>query len=284
MATGYQDEVGSFVNYENTLTPYGFVVRGPIQFDDESLSRSISFLGAAQSFGVWCEYPFPCLVANALSLKSFNLGHAGAGPLAFLDPSVTEAVNQTKLCVIQVMSGRSVSNRYMQQTAGAARVKLMHPKLDEQVLLAHEAYAKLLPIISREEMESIVNESLDTYISQYQELAVQIKVPKILLWISSRKPDYKRVFTDVNKLLNSFPHFINETVYNKISSFFEHNVFVASSQFMNRPLWSESTQKEYSVNRSWGTIKSYGRHYSHPYLHILASQKILEKIGDMGIY
>lgn len=283
MASGYQDEVGSYINYNNVKTPFGFTVRGPLALDSGSLSNSISFIGAAQSYGVWCEYPFPLLVSNALSLQCLNLGHAGAGPLAFLNPKIIDLVNQTKLCVVQVMSGRSVSNRYMQKVAGAARVLLKHPDLKEESLLAHVAYAKLHPLLSTEDMKALIDESLQTYLLQYQQLEQLISVPKILLWISTRKPNYERKYNDINKILGSFPHLIDQSVFDKLSCMFDHQVMAVTDRFSSRPLWSQSKQRTYSLDRAWGKIDKYSKHYPHPYLHVLAAQKILEKISEMRI-
>ena len=138
MGQAYQDEVGDNLDYHLQQTPYGFRVRGPINFQDTSLENSISFIGAAQPFGVWCEFPYPTLVANALSPNCFNLGHGGAGPRAFLsDPRVIHDLNKTKACVVQVMSGRSVGNRYMKQHNGTCVVTLQHPHLPSEKLLAH---------------------------------------------------------------------------------------------------------------------------------------------------
>lgn len=283
MALGYQEEVGDFINYNNTLSPFGFYTRGPIYLQDKILENSISFLGAAQTYGTWCEYPFPWLVANGLSLNCFNLGHAGAGPRAFLNPDIIKAINKTKFCIIQVMSGRSVSNRYMKQVAGAARVRLNHPLLPEETLLAHVAYAKLLNILSHTEMEDLISESIVNLLNEYKQLSQLITVPKLLLWISSRHPKYKRNYDSVGGLLGSFPHLIDEPTYQKMASLFTHSLIVASDKLIDRPLWSETKMTNFTVERPWGKIERYSRHYSHPYLHVLAAQMILEKIHEIAV-
>jgi hypothetical protein len=283
MTTGYQDEVFNEIDYKLVETPFGFHSRSPICLGDHSLSQSISFLGAAQTLGVWCEFPFPTLVANALSVRPLNLGHAGAGPRAFLNKDIIDCVNKTKLCIIQVMSGRSTSNRFMRQTHGAARVRLMHPQCESSVMLGHLAYAEIFPHLSQQEMRDLVNESLHNYLDEYKELDNLIRVPKILLWISSRSPYYNRTWDNVDSLLGKFPHLIDEPTWQTMCSIFPNHVEAVSSDFIKRPLWSERHQKNFTIARRWGEVKTYGPHYAHPRIHILAANNLLDKVRELDI-
>ena len=85
MSYFYQKEVGDNIDYNITDSPFGFPVRGPFvdQLEDQSPIPTVAFLGAAQTFGTWCEFPFPTLVSSALSVNSLNLGYGGAGPAFF---------------------------------------------------------------------------------------------------------------------------------------------------------------------------------------------------------
>jgi hypothetical protein len=284
MGQAYQEEVGENLNYCLQSTPYMFRGRGPISFGDSELKDSISFIGAAQSFGVWCEFPYPVLVANALSMRCFNLAHGGAGPRAFLlDPRLVEDVNKTRACVIQVMSGRSTANRYMKQHQGTCVVTLTHPNFEAEKILSHTAWAKLFAHLSTQEREALAQESISDYLESYRELKQRLKVPLILLWISSRSPDYTKDFSNCSRMLGSFPHLIDREVWNSLSDIFENRVIAHSERFMTRPLWSQTKERKFEVTRSWGTIKCYDPSYTQPYLHILAAQKLLDKIHELNI-
>ena len=285
MGQAYQDEVGDNLDYHLHETPSGFRVRGPINFDDTSLKNSISFIGAAQPFGVWCEFPYPTLVANALSLNCFNLGHGGAGPKAFLlDPRVINDINKTKACVVQVMSGRSVGNRYMKQHNGTCVVTLQHPHLPSEKLLSHAAWAKLFPVLSVNERQALAEESLNTYLEEYKELRSKLTVPLILLWISARSPNYNKTYDNPAKMLGGFPHFIDTGVWDSLCNLFEHRIMAYSNNFINRPLWSQNKGKNFEIIRPWGRLDSYNASYAHPYLHILASQRLLDKVNEINIF
>ncbi|MCP9841801.1 hypothetical protein KBY93_14335 [Synechococcus sp. J7-Johnson] len=285
MGQAYQDEVGDSLDYHLQSTPYGFRARGPLSFDDESLKNSVSFIGAAQAFGVWCEFPFPKLVANALSLNCLNLGHGGAGPRAFLlNPRVIDDINKTKACVIQVMSGRSVGNRYMKQHDGTCVVTLQHPSLPPEKLLAHSAWAKLFPILSEDERQMLAEESVNTFLEEYKELRDRLAVPLILLWVSTRLPSYNRTYDNCREMLGEFPHLIDIDTWESLCNLFEHRVMACSKDFINRPLWSQKKRETFAVTRSWGMIDSFDASYTHPYLHVLAAQKLLDKIHEIDIF
>ena len=285
MGQAYQDEVGDNLDYNLQQTPYGFRVRGPIDFGDTSLDNSISFIGAAQPFGVWCEFPYPTLVANALSLNCFNLGHGGAGPRAFLsDPRVIHDINKTKACVVQVMSGRSVGNRYMKQHNGTCVVTLQHPSLPSEKLLSHAAWVKLFPALSESERQALAQESLDTFLEEYKEHRNKLTVPLILLWISARSPNYDKTYANPTKMLGGFPHLIDTHAWDSLCTLFEHRVMACSNSFINRPLWSQNKRKTFAISRSWGRLDSYDASYAHPYLHVLAAQRLLDKINEINIF
>jgi hypothetical protein len=182
------------------------------------------------------------------------------------------------------MSGRSVGNRYMKQHNGTCVVTLQHPHIPSEKLLAHAAWAKLFPVLSESERQELAEESLNTYLEEYKELRNKLTVPLILLWISARSPDYNKTYANPAKMLGGFPHLIDTHAWDSLCTLFEHRVMACSDSFINRPLWSQNKGKTFAISRSWGSLNSYDASYAHPYLHVLASQRLLDKIHEINIF
>ena len=81
-------------------------------------------VGAAQSFGPFCEKPFPILLVEKLGIQVLNLGLSGAIPAQFINRRFLKAINNAGLAIIQVLSGRCGSNsRY---TSVANQTGIIH--------------------------------------------------------------------------------------------------------------------------------------------------------------
>src|SRR6266404_462258 len=57
-------------------------------------------LGAAQTYGCFCERPYPAILEERLGLPMLNLGFGGAGPLFFLrEKGLLDWVNRARFVV-----------------------------------------------------------------------------------------------------------------------------------------------------------------------------------------
>src|SRR5687767_7648017 len=64
------------------------------------LSRPyVACIGAAQTFGRFCERPFPALLADRLGIQFLNLGVGGASPRLFDVPEFLELANGAALVI-----------------------------------------------------------------------------------------------------------------------------------------------------------------------------------------
>src|ERR1043165_956930 len=106
----YQAEANHIVDYDLWQLPGSSeFFRGPPMV--MAAKKYIAFVGAAQTFGAFCRFPFPTLVAERLGGSVVNLGIGGAGPARFItDPILMKVVNESKMAVVQVLSGRSAPN------------------------------------------------------------------------------------------------------------------------------------------------------------------------------
>jgi hypothetical protein len=176
--------------FDYDLYPFGdLALRGP---RPRGARPSIAFIGAAQTFGRLCHAPFPNLVAAALDVDALNFGVGGKGPEFFLRrDDILGAANRAELVVVQVLSGRSVSNAAF-QAADGGRDGVRLP--DGRPMSAEDVYDDLLRGRDRRGrdahfMAALVEETRRTYASQMIGLLQAIERPKILLWFSVRSPE-----------------------------------------------------------------------------------------------
>ena len=79
----YQERDYEIIDYELYPLPgTDHVIRGP---RPETLAPDEYFtcVGAAQTFGCFCERPYPAQLGESLGLSPLNLGFAGAGARSF---------------------------------------------------------------------------------------------------------------------------------------------------------------------------------------------------------
>ncbi len=108
--SGYQARDFEVVDYHLYKLPgLGLSMRGPRP--NLEVGSYITCVGAAQTFGCFCESPYPALLEQKLGVEVVNLGYGGAGPRFFnRHPGLIDIVNRGRLAVVQVMSGRSEDN------------------------------------------------------------------------------------------------------------------------------------------------------------------------------
>ena len=120
MTEGYADPDWEVVDYQmycldseviDRQTNTVLLLRGPKPQNLESGEYFVC-IGAAQTFGRFCERPYPTLLQERLGLQALNLGRRGAGPSFFSkeNDKLLGYINGARFAVIQVMAGRSEGN------------------------------------------------------------------------------------------------------------------------------------------------------------------------------
>jgi hypothetical protein len=207
---------------------HSHTIRGPIPKD---FSNSIAFIGAAQTYGRFADKPFPNLVCDKLGMECLNLGKAGAGPEdpLFNDPDVFVDILECKAVVIQIMSGRSVSNWQFKIHEG------------------QEGWSKKYGYINGEGFWKKLIESGDEYVSTIFETRRKYKVgydnlihplclysDVILLYVSDGPPNnYEKDCKNLpyKEILGNFPHLITEFLVTNISEKYKLPLI----KYYNRP-------------------------------------------------
>lgn len=254
--SGYQRRDAEVIDYHMcVLPPTGLEFRGPLPARLEP-GQFFACLGAAQTFGCFCEEPFPSLLAGRLGLPALNLGYGGAGPSFFLrQPALLEVVNKARFAVVQVMSGRSESNSRF-ETGGLEHLRR---RSDGAWLGAQAAWSaeldglEILPgararalrwclrRVGRLRTRRLVAETRRNWVESYQRLAAAIRVPTVLLWFSKRVPAYRASYRDIGTLFGDFPHLVDEAMLEAVQAGFTGHVECVTSRGSPQLLRSRNT-------------------------------------------
>lgn len=240
-------------------------VRGP-RPDGLSEGRFVACLGAAQTFGALCDRPFPALLREKLETPFLNLGFGGAGPSFFLrNGELLELVNKSRLAVIQVMSGRSVSNSLFESNgtdflirrdngkkvaAGDAFSELLDRGRSLGPFRLNRILPRIMAIVGQGTVKRLVRECRANYLAEYRTLFQLITVPKILFWFSKRSPDYRDSYASLGEVFGEFPQLVNREMMDHLKTDCEGYVECVTSRGSPQRLISRFTGQPVSIKHS----------------------------------
>jgi hypothetical protein len=261
--SGYQArdrEVVDYGTYE--LEDTGLQFRGPAPPNLEP-GNYFTCIGAAQTFGCFCERPFPSLLADRLGIPALNLGYGGAGPEFFArKDALARYVNGGRFAIIQVMSARSQSNSLFD----SGGLEYLVRRSDGARLAAAAAYDRLLggpqglglrrvPMLGRltrlvtvPRVRRIVAETRRRWIDSYKTLLDHISVPTVLFWFSKRHPSYVEEYSNVAALFGEFPQLVNSEMVDAVRPMCDEYVECISDRGSPQPLRSRFTGEPVAVD------------------------------------
>ncbi|WP_216671397.1 DUF6473 family protein [Mangrovicoccus sp. HB161399] len=268
--SGYQRRDWSIVDYqmyEHAGSALSF--RGPAP--RLKPGEYATCLGAAQTFGCFCETPFPQILQQTLGFEFANFGYGGAGPRFYLrHPSLIELVNKGRFAIIQVMSGRSEDNslfrsnglEYLVERSSGARVAA--DDAYRQLLETYRPHGLPAPVARAlrvfhgpPEVRQLLRETRDNWIENYRALFEAIEVPIILLWISKRRPGlhhsgnvfwWWQRYDNVHAMFGKFPQLVNAGMMNALTGDVAHYVECVSSRGSPQPLYDRFTGERTTVD------------------------------------
>lgn len=213
---GYQKEDERAIDYQLWKLPgTNLEARGPGL--PELPERFFVAIGAAQTFGRFVPQPYCALVAERIGLPAVNLGFSGAGPSFFTQhPPLLDVINRAEFAIMQFFSGRSVSNSrfVVQLNQGLVRPRGAVPEVP--AAFAEDAYRRFLHDESIEEVVRLRTEARVNYIAEMNALLDRIHVPVMLLYWSTRPPDYVEGIETIGDYWGEFPHFVNSAVISNV--------------------------------------------------------------------
>jgi len=287
----YQERDYEVVDYELYAIPGIGMARGPAP-DSLEAGRYFTCLGAAQTFGCFCERPFPALVAERLGVPALNFGFAGAGPRLFLsNPKYLEHVNRGRFAVVQVMSGRSEDNSAF-KTGGRAVIagssQAGSPGEQRKWVRAEEAWGELLASADHDAVRSLVEETRRNWVQTFSRLLDTIGVPTILFWFSRRTPEYEESYADIYALFGEFPQLVNRAMIDEIRVVSDDYVECVTERGLPQMLVSRFTGEPVRVtDQVWspgegslGTIEQAANtYYPSPEMHEDAADALIGSLA-----
>jgi hypothetical protein len=246
-----QDRDAAVVDYQLFELPeLEYALRGP---KPASLKpgRFASIIGAAQSFGVLARRPFAYRLEEVTGLPFLNLAVSGASPPLYLEnPSYIDYANRSLFAIVQVMGARASSNSYFETRHGK---NMMRPRGSTLPFIPGDAaFRKMMEYEPEALVAAVTGELRANWTKEMIQLLTRIKVPKILLWISKRKPDYAESFDRFENLAGVFPQFVNSRMIEEIRDFADAYVEVTSNRGMPHRLTSKDTGEPVAIDAAPG--------------------------------
>jgi hypothetical protein len=272
----YQKRDHEIVDYQAFRLPGVGLLRGP---RPAALDPGAYFtcVGAAQTFGCFCERPYPAILAERLALPALNFGFAGAGPRLFVRDDARarnrlEHVNRGRFAVVQVMSGRSEDNSRF----GSSGLEQLVRRSDGERLGAGPAYAQLLEREPAGTVAEIVAETRANWVESFISMLESIAVPTILFWFSTRVPDYEEDYSGVEALFGGFPQLVNRAMVESVRRFSDDYVECVTSRGSPQRLFSRFTGEPAGFVDSRGEWQEYNTYYPSPEMHADAAGALTE--------
>ncbi|GAG55438.1 unnamed protein product, partial [marine sediment metagenome] len=144
-----------------------------------------------------------------------------------------------------------------------------------QVTHSQQAWYKFIKTHSKEEVIELVNETKENWINSYKTLLDKIKVPKILLWFSTRDLDWDyQISTDYykfsNKFFGPFPQLVNREMADEIKPLCDfYTESVSNKGFPQKLINLDGSRSKISVNKP-----GFNTYYPSPEMHEDASIKL----------
>ncbi|KGF72797.1 hypothetical protein DO97_04790 [Neosynechococcus sphagnicola sy1] len=278
---GYQKRDLEVVDYQlyPLLSPVSkrvFVTRGPRPLTLEP-DQYFACIGPASTFGCYCEKPYGTLLQERLGLPTLNLGFAGAGPDYFLrnQKDLLGYINHARFAIVLVMSGRSESNSLFESIFGTGMYRRIS---DGQQIAASNAYEELLKDGDLDLIKKIVSETRGNWVLHFKALLSLIQKPKVLLWLSKRRPAYVEKYTNAQKLFGSFPQLVNAEMIEVIKPYCDAYVECVTERGIPQPLINRFTGKPTTVSEGsifGGKVISHNTYYASPEMHEDAAKMLV---------
>ena len=217
-----------------------FYLRGPITWD--GASPFAVYIGAAQTYGRFCEHPFSHLIDQKYSVPFINMGRGGAGPALFLTRDILERLIAAKVVIVQVMSGRSVSNSLLHNPSAAGTLSRRDIP-NSAPTYAADVWKTVLDDYGLKFVLRLVEETRSIYVAQMKTLLNCISSRKILFWFSKRGPKYDMRPEGIEAIFGDFPQLIDHDIVATLRPLADRWVEVITSRGCPQPLFNRFTRE-----------------------------------------
>lgn len=235
MAMNYQRADSAMFDY-GMVKSHGVAHRGPVPMSDDP--RCIA-IGSAHTFGRFCRRAYPGILYQDYGLRIVNMGLSGAGPETFLAPDF-DFIRKVPTAIVQVMSSRSVENSVFGGFTALKTLRIsglritgkptlyflrnkksMTADLGDELpeglqLPAKIAWQEFIAQSSVDHVQSLVEETRNTWVQKMIQLIQSFEGRTILFWFSERAPDYDPDYQSVEGVFNAFPQLVNREMVDMV--------------------------------------------------------------------
>ncbi len=281
----YQTSDSEIIDYGIvTLPGTQALIRGPLP-KNFGEGGYICAIGAAQTFGRFAEQPFLTRVGAALGRETLNLGLAGGGPKHFASrPGMIAAANRASIVILQVMSGRSVSNSVF-ENPGAGSLRPWGSPPERKARHAEIEYSELYQREGKDFIQMVLEETRANYLAEYDLLLSRIKVPVLLFWFSTRGPEYNEVYAQgvdrpAGGFLGAFPQLVNAATFSALSGKVQNHASCISGRGLPQPLRHKVTGEPVDLGIA-PRYPGHNNYYPSPEMHEDAAAVLIPKVREM---
>jgi len=282
---GYARSDFDAIDYRMWTAPLlPFHLRGPGPSESLKAREYIVCIGAAQTFGRFNAWPFPALLEQHTGIKVLNLGFDGAGPGYFLNPTILSILQNARLVIAQVMSGRSLSNSefvspdnggsLMRRKDGPNAKRGFALDVWREWLQEVQAQTEGKPNDLRRRVDAVIAETRLLWTGYYAQLRHKIGGHCILFYFSKRPMAYAVKYSHAELLLGEFPQMIDEDCVQSVSPLFDDLVMCVSDRGSPQPLFNRFSGEPFIVNPSF-RFPDHNAYYPRPEMH----QDAVEALG-----
>lgn len=281
----YQTTDSDIIDYSIvTLPGTRDLIRGPLPGNFEE-GGYICAIGAAQTFGRFAERPYLSIVGDALGMETLNLGLAGGGPRHFAKRSgMLAAANRASLVILQVMSGRSVSNSYFKNPGAGSLMPWFSP-LGREARHAEIEYTELYQREGKAFVQKLLEETRQNYLSDYDLLISRLQVPVLLFWFSTRGYEYVEHYPSgtanpAGAFLGAFPQLIKTAQVDALKTKVRHFAECITSRGLPQPLRHKVTGEMVDLGIA-PRHPGHNNYYPSPEMHEDAAAALLPVVRSI---
>jgi len=162
--------------------------------------KDIVCIGAAQTMGRFVHHDYPSLIESNSDYSVANLGWGGVGIHKYNTQDFIEYINNAKLLICQITSGRSTPNLHKNFNIDNCLLRNIPAQIDD---LYKNDYNKFI--------ECFEKNSID-YLRAFQAFRNKIKVPVIYIYVSCHNIST----LTFSKLIYSFPHLVTHEMVKQL--------------------------------------------------------------------
>lgn len=188
----------TYGDHGESFRPEGFstlVLRG--QMPDRPY---VACIGGGHVFGRYVEQPWPALLRRPV----LNLGIGDASPTTFRDTRLMRLINDAELAIVTVMTARNQGQPWLRNEDGLKGCIMTDGR-------TYDEYWRGLVKTAEgcvQKLRSQVWKARNEWSSDMNGLLQAITCPKLVVWISPRRPDYTLRPRTLHGVYGLYPHLV----------------------------------------------------------------------------